>query len=177
MPLATLSRVIPAEALPDPAGRADGRCGELTAELAAAWACAPARWRSLVRHVAGERWYVPLFSTAEASGWLITWAAGTGLELHDHGDAAGTIAVVAGDLTERHTRRAAIEAAYGDADVAASALATRRVRAGSVTTFASDHIHEVRNDGRFPAVTIHVYAPRLDDMAFYDAADLTELTR
>ena len=89
-------------------------------------------------------------------GWLITWAPGTKLELHDHGDAAGSLAVVSGTLTEqfRHRRRA-------------EPLATRHLATGSLVSFDADHVHEVANTGFEPAVSIHVYAPSLEGMTFY----------
>jgi hypothetical protein len=148
---------------------------ELSHELAAAWAGTPERWGPLVRHIPGARCYVPLPVYDPAvddrlvapSAWLITWAPGTGLELHDHGGSAGTLAVVRGELTERHTTTTDV-AALGDGS-ARGRLRRRRLRRGSVTTFAADHVHEVRNDGLEPAVSIHVYVPGLTEMSFYDS--------
>jgi hypothetical protein len=141
------------------------------AYLAAAWVASPDHWRHLVRHVPGERWYAPLFSIPGAAGWLITWAPNTGLPAHDHGGAAGTLAVVRGELRERFTTTE--RAAAG-----APAWEARRLAAGSLTSFASDHVHEVVNRGVEPAVSIHVYAPGLDEMVFYDALpSSSELTK
>jgi predicted metal-dependent enzyme (double-stranded beta helix superfamily) len=150
-----------------------GARAELTADLAAAWVSAPARWRRLVHHVPGDRWYLPLFQRPGVSVWLITWAPGTGLDLHDHGGSSGTVAVVGGELTERHSTTGEILGAYpagrgGPAD-ARAVLRRRRLGRGTLTTFAADHVHEVRNDSRAPAVSIHVYAPGLEEMAFYGA--------
>jgi hypothetical protein len=152
--------------------RAEDQCpgagpGELTARQAAAWAAAPARWRHLVRHVPGERWYLPLGATPGASAWLITWAPGTGLALHDHGGVSGTMAVVGGQLTERYGTTADLDGARRRPGELVP-LPSRRLGRGSLTTFAPDHVHEVRNDGTEPAVSIHVYAPILEEMAFYD---------
>jgi hypothetical protein len=147
----------------------------LSARLAAAWAAAPERWQHLVRHVPGERWYLPLDDlVAESAGpaasaWLITWAPGTGLDLHDHGGSAGSLAVVSGLLSERYGIRAPGEPDEPAAGRLQGRLRRRRLRQGSVTTFGPDHVHAVRNEGVEPAVSIHVYVPGLTEMAFYDA--------
>jgi predicted metal-dependent enzyme (double-stranded beta helix superfamily) len=131
---------------------------ELTADLAGTWAGSPDRWRPLVRHEPGARWYRPLIELPGLSAWLISWAPGTGLDLHDHGGAGGSVAVVEGELDEHW-------ATAGDlAD-----LRHRTLARGSVTTFGADHVHAVRNLGSVPAVSIHVYAPGLEEMTFYDA--------
>lgn len=147
----------------------------LTAGLAAALAGSPERWEHLVVHVPGERRYVALFDDPQACGWLITWAPGTGLPLHDHGDASASLVVVGGALSERYTTRHDIERG-------GAILRPRHLGRGASASFGPDHVHEMRNDGPEPAVSIHVYAPRLDNMAFYDppsgaAAETTEVTR
>lgn len=133
---------------------------DLSADLARQFACTPVLWQPLVRHLEAERYYVPLFANDRASGWLITWAPGTALEFHDHGDAAGALALVQGSLSERYTDRAV-----------PGPLAHRTLAAGSVTSFGPDHVHEVRNLGSVPAISIHVYTPSLDNMTFYGALD------
>lgn len=140
-----------------PAARAAVADGDLTAEVAMRWACAPRRWRDAVQHVPGERWYLRLFEDERVCGWLITWAPGTTLELHDHGGAVGSLAVVEGVLQERFRDRRRVEP-----------FARRELTAGSMVTFTADHVHEVTNTGDVPAVSIHVYAPSLDEMTFYE---------
>jgi hypothetical protein len=181
----------PLSATPSPSPGAGG-CGpramaaaaRWSAELAVALTASSDRWAHLVRHVPGARWYLPLLGSpgvldldelsgtvppdATVSAWLITWAPGTGLDLHDHGGSAGTLAVVAGELTERHTNISELTA-DGPASFGPDTLRRRRLGPGTLTTFGPDHVHEVRNDGLEPAVSIHVYAPGLTDMAFYDA--------
>ncbi len=73
-----------------------------------------------------------------------------------HGDAAGTIAVIEGTLTERYATT-----------TRPGPLTTRQLRPGSLTTFEADHVHEVRHDGATAAISIHVYTPTLDTMTFY----------
>jgi predicted metal-dependent enzyme (double-stranded beta helix superfamily) len=130
-------------------------------ELAGWLAASPKRWGPLVRHLDGSRWWVPLLDDAQRSAWLITWPPDTGLDLHDHGEAAGALAVVAGTLDERYRRLV---------DPAGAPLAHRRLDVGSISAFGPDHVHEVWNRSSEPAVSIHVYAPRLDGMTFYEDA-------
>ena len=133
-----------------------------TIDLAAIWACTPALWLPMVHERPGERAYARLFPEADrgpaANAWVITWAPGTAIELHDHGDAAAAVAVVRGTLTEQFTVRGA-----------AGPLDRRQLPAGSIVSFGEDHLHEIRNTGAFTAVSIHVYSASLDGMTFYDA--------
>jgi hypothetical protein len=75
--------------------------------------------------------------------------------LHDHGGAAGALALVDGQLVERH----------GDRRVPGR-LGTRVLDAVTVVGFGADHVHEVRNAGVVPAVSLHVYSPSLETMTF-----------
>lgn len=138
----------------------------LTADLAREWAGDPELWRGLVHDVGEGRWYAPLFANDRVNGWLIIWAPGAALDLHDHGEATGTIAVVEGTLSERFFKR-------DDA----IPLTERDLTTGSITSFGNDHIHEVRNAGTSPAVSIHVYAPSLEGMTFYELTGDTERLR
>ena len=49
-------------------------------------------------------------------------------------------------------------------------LSKPRARVGEdeSITFGADHVHDVVNLGDEPALSIHVYAPRLVSMTFYD---------
>ena len=134
------------------------------ASLATRLGLAPSRWRPLVRHEPGVRRYVPLPDLG-CDAWVITWPPGTGLPRHDHGGAAGAMAVVEGTLVERHARR-----------WAPATIRRRVLDTGSVVAFGPDHIHEVRNDGVVPAVSIHVYAPSLETMHFYADDPRDDLT-
>lgn len=130
----------------------------LTAELATTWAAAPSRWEHRVEHVEHERWYLPLTTDDHASVWLISWAPGSGIDLHDHGDSAGALVVVAGSLQERFTTRGSSQR-----------MRRRELRGGQLVTFTADHVHEVWNATDRPAVSIHAYAPTLDAMSFYES--------
>jgi hypothetical protein len=43
--------------------------------------------------------------------------------------------------------------------------------ASASVTFDRSHIHEIVNLGSGPAVSVHVYAPRLTAMTYYDFRD------
>ena len=79
------------------------------------------------------------------------------IELHDHGGSSGAVHVVRGELEEASTNR-----------VLRTPLARSRGGEGEVVTFGPEHVHDVVNPGDRPALSIHVYAPRLVSMTFYD---------
>ena len=115
-------------------------------------------WRSR-RNLLGafpERWYEPLVVTDTHEAWLLGWGAGHELELHDHGDSAGAIAVVAGELAEYSVTPGV------------SHLRRQVLRPGTPLVFGVGHVHHVANEGRANALSVHVYSPRLRSMTFYD---------
>jgi len=100
-----------------------------------------------------ERQYERILATDTYEAWLIHWPAGTGLDLHDHGDSGGAFAVVDGELDETTI----------DGDRARM----RRVPAGSHSSFGAGQVHGVANTGQRPATSVHVYSPPLESMNFY----------
>lgn len=127
-----------------------------SAALAEAWAGDPERWQDQVRHVPGTRWYTRLFESAEANAWLITWAPGSAIDLHDHGRSAATVVVVEGELTE-HFRT-----------LDDPTTETRHLPPGSSVSFEPDHVHALVNDTDAVAASIHVYSPPLVAMRGID---------
>ena len=105
---------------------------------------------------AGERRHVRIRCTDDHDVWIIVWGVRSGVELHDHGDSAGAFAVASGELTET-----------APAD---GPTVIRRVGAGDERALAAGTLHAVRNDGPAVAVSVHVYAPPLRAMGFYDDA-------
>jgi predicted metal-dependent enzyme (double-stranded beta helix superfamily) len=91
--------------------------------------------------------------------WVIGWPAGGALELHDHGGSRGVVSVVAGSLLETSV------AHFGDR----LALRTRTVSAAtSPLSIGVGRIHDVTNLGPGPALSVHVYSPRLTSMTFFE---------
>ena len=106
-----------------------------------------------------ERSYLRIARAPGYELWLIRWPPDTGARAHDHGGAAGAVAVLEGELVERVYRT---EAHAGDPR-------TERWTAQRSQSFASDHLHAVWNESLRDAWSLHVYAPRLASMRFYAA--------
>ncbi|MGY1742127.1 MULTISPECIES: cysteine dioxygenase [unclassified Blastococcus] len=145
------------------------------AALAAALAANAAAWADLVEYRPGSRWTHLLDPATAAAAldpalhadldaaqvWVLSWLPGQGTPLHDHGGSAGAFGVVQGALTEltvTETRTGGVR----DEEVL---LDTGRVR-----PFGPHHVHQVTNVGVLPAVSVHVYAPRLTVMNTYRIA-------
>ena len=120
-------------------------------------------WASRVRYDVDRRWYGRLDVDASPDGvaveaWLLSWWPGQRTGLHDHGGSAGAFAVLRGQLREDTVRAPAGSPPQ---------LRGRTLRASEQRVFGPHHLHEVINDGPEPAVSIHVYAPRLTSMTRY----------
>lgn len=109
-----------------------------------------------------DRGFRRLLLTDVYEAWLIAWAPGGSLDLHDHGGSAGAVVVVEGELLERYTdwRRPL-------------PLRTNRVRAHETLAVEPTRVHGVWNPGPAAAVSVHVYSPPLTAMTFYDPRLLT----
>lgn len=104
---------------------------------------------------------MPLLAGDDYEAWLLGWPVGNGIELHDHGDSWGAAFVVQGAINET----------FLDGSGALPAgrhLRHRRLPAGSLVAFGPDHIHDMSNAGDRPALSIHVYSPRLTTMTYYE---------
>jgi predicted metal-dependent enzyme (double-stranded beta helix superfamily) len=88
--------------------------------------------------------------------WFIGWPGGSLAPLHDHGGASGVVGVLSGRLTESFHRPGL------------DGWQQRDWRAGQRLELAPGVCHEVRNPGTRIAYSVHVYAPRLECMTFYD---------
>ena len=96
---------------------------------------------------------------ADAEVWLLSWLPGQGTDLHDHGASSGAFAVAAGTLTER--------VVTADRRGRRPRGTSAELAAGRARFFGPHYIHQVRNVGDEPAVSVHVYAPRLRIMNTY----------
>lgn len=125
-------------------------------------------WQGLVDFDPVTRYYARLLADRDHEAWLLTWLPGQGTPWHDHGGSAGSFVVLQGALTEEVAGyRNAVE--LGD---------VRRVEGpgvllspGDQRTFGTRHLHRVTNAGSDPAVSLHVYSPRLTAMTNYTAVD------
>jgi quercetin dioxygenase-like cupin family protein len=114
----------------------------------------PSRWAHLVRHDSGQRVFAPLDPGPDAGAWVICWMPGHDTGFHDHDHSSGAVAVVSGQIREER--------------IGAGWEVTRRTYgAGEVIPFVSGNIHRMLHVGDEPAVSIHVYSPKLQVMGAY----------
>ncbi|MCU1450694.1 MAG: cysteine dioxygenase [Acidimicrobiales bacterium] len=104
---------------------------------------------------ATRRHHARLLVTDDYEAWLLGWAPGQHVGVHDHGDAAGALVVVEGELFEELPR---------------ARRSTRRLATGQASLVPPGQLHDVGNGSTSPALSIHVYSPPLSTMTFYDSA-------
>jgi hypothetical protein len=108
-----------------------------------------------------RRW--ALMAASEVyEAWVIAWPPGGAIELHDHGGSSGAVVVAAGELLETSV------VARPSGGVA---LETTRMGEGGSVRFTGRHVHDVVNVGATPAISVHVYAPLLTSMTYYQVTD------
>jgi hypothetical protein len=143
-----------------------------SAALAVSLALRTDLWEPLVRYRGSSRWTALLepddvrrfldpslhAELAEAQIWLLSWLPEQGTLLHDHGLSAGAFAVARGTLTERVV---ATGGAGGPRE------SDTELPAGRLRFFGPHYVHQVTNRHAEPAVSVHVYAPRLTEMNTY----------
>ena len=84
---------------------------------------------------------------------------GQGTTWHDHGGSGGAFVVLQGALVDGTAVHGLVRGA-------------RHIhRRGAVHAFGPDHMHRVTNEGPDPAVSLHVYAPRLEVQHDYVSDD------
>lgn len=103
-----------------------------------------------------ERCWRSIARTDELEAMVIAWPVGGSIELHDHGPSSGAVVVVSGQLTESYLTPGA------------GTLASRTVVEHDGIVFGRGHVHDVSNIGPHPAISVHVYAPALTSMTFFD---------
>jgi predicted metal-dependent enzyme (double-stranded beta helix superfamily) len=129
-------------------------------EIARTFARQPQLWPVEPKFDSINRWYACLADDADAQIWLLTWLPGQKTDLHDHGGSAGAFVVVSGAILEETV----VTNRY-DTEVRSDIVA-----AGHGRRFGGHHVHRMTNTGRSPAVSIHVYGPKLETMNRYEMA-------
>ncbi|KRE62451.1 cysteine dioxygenase family protein [Nostocoides sp. Soil756] len=118
-----------------------------------------ALWRPHLDFDPVSRYYRRLLADGAHEAWLLTWLPGQGTPWHDHGGSAGAFVVLQGVLVERTARHGLVRG-------------IRRIHTrGASHAFGPEYVHRVTNEGPDPAVSLHVYAPRLASMTDYDEHD------
>ena len=105
-----------------------------------------------------QRWHQRIYRDRRVDVWLISWLPTQGTQLHDHGGSSGSFTVLSGALTEAVL-------------TGGSTLHDHERSAGSTISFGPRYVHDVRNLGHAPAVSVHAYSAPLTSMTYYDLAD------
>lgn len=117
--------------------------------LAERLAADPSEWRHLVRHDPAARVFERIVDEPSVEAWLICWMPGHDTGFHDHDLSSGAVAVIEGEVREERL-------------LLGSASASSRAHcAGELFDFSPADIHRVVHHGDVPAVTLHVYSPRI----------------
>ena len=127
-------------------------------DIAAGLAQARALWAAAVHHDPDRRFFARLLETDAYAAWVIGWAPGQGVGLHDHGGSAGAVVVVDGRLVESEV-------------VPGAGVRHRTVGTGESFAFGAGHVHGVANFDDRPATSIHVYSPPLRAMTYFGSDD------
>jgi predicted metal-dependent enzyme (double-stranded beta helix superfamily) len=106
-----------------------------------------------------ERSWVLLAVTDLFEAWAISWPPGGRIEFHDHGRSSGAVVVAKGCLTETSVQAT---------DVGMARIATHHVATGEHRRFGPRYVHDLLNEGDEPAISVHVYGPRLTTMSYYE---------
>lgn len=100
------------------------------------------RWKHLLRYDPEERFAALVDRSDDQEIWLMSWLPGQTASLHDHAGTTGAFTVVSGTLTEVVTTRVQV---------------VHQLVAGQSRVWGPGYVHQVRNDGVDPAVSVHVY--------------------
>ena len=111
---------------------------------------------SLLDPEATERQWLEIPTSTDLQLWLMSWPPGAESGWHDHGEATGAFTVLSGRLVERRWN---------------AGVWLDWLWPGDTRAFLGNHIHNVGNDGKETALSLHVYAPRLTTMTRYDLVD------
>jgi hypothetical protein len=153
--LASLGDLVPHEGLLTP--------DELEG-VAAHIAGRPGIWEPLVHADPANRRYELVYEDERMDAWVLSWMPGQGTGFHDHYISGVGLAVAAGGVREDLM-------VYGREHVAL------HLRTGDTRQGGPGYVHRVQHETGEPAVTIHVYSPRLDWVGQYRLDESTGVVR
>jgi predicted metal-dependent enzyme (double-stranded beta helix superfamily) len=110
----------------------------------------------------GERIFGRVYRVATHDIWLIRWGEGSHTQLHDHGGSAGALYVVEGELVEHQRNPSGVGRPI-----------RRLLRQSEHRSMSASHVHEVANESKATAVSVHVYSPPLETMRHYEPGTLS----
>jgi len=123
-------------------------------DVARAIADRPQIWEPLVHADPQHRRYELVYEDDRMDAWILSWMPGQGTGFHDHYISGVGLSVARGCVRE-------------DLLVYGTAPQARDLRAGDSRQGGPGYIHRVTHHEGRPAVTVHVYSPRLDWVGQY----------
>lgn len=114
----------------------------------------PELWEPLVRIDADRRSYELIYEDESVDAWVLSWMPGQGTGFHDHYISSVGLCCAQGTVQE-------------DLMVYGQGHSELHLRPGDSRQGGPGYIHRVRHELGEPAVTIHVYSPRLDWVGQY----------
>ena len=118
----------------------------------------PELWEHLVRADPGRRRYELIYEDESIDAWVLSWMPGQGTGFHDHYISSVGLCCALGGVRE-------------DLMVYGGEQEELQLRPGDSRQGGPGYIHRVRHALGEPAVTIHVYSPRLDWVGQYRLGD------
>ena len=115
-------------------------------------------WEPLVHDNPDRRCYELVYEDDRMDAWILSWMPGQGTGFHDHYISGVGLCVAQGCVRE-------------DMMVYGSEPQSRLLREGATRQGGPGYIHRVNHDEGTPAVTVHVYSPRLDWVGQYRLAE------
>lgn len=143
--LASLDDLVPHEGILTP---------EELEEVARGIAARPELWRPLAPVDRERRRYELLYEDDRMDAWVLSWMPGQATGFHDHYISSVGLCMAQGSVREDQMR-------YGIPHL------ERHLRPGDSRRGDPSYIHRVQYEDGEPAVTIHVYSPRLDWVGQY----------
>ena len=115
-------------------------------------------WEPLVHANPERRCYELVYEDDRMDAWILSWMPGQGTGFHDHYISGVGLCVARGCVRE-------------DIMVYGGEPQSRRLGVGATRQGGPGYIHRVNHDEGLPAVTVHVYSPRLDWVGQYRLAE------
>lgn len=134
------------------------------AEVARGIAARPELWGPLTYADTERRRYELIYEDDRMDAWVLSWMPGQATGFHDHYVSSVGVCVAQGEVRE-------------DQLVFGGSPLERHLRAGDVRSGDATYIHRVSYEAGEPAVTVHVYSPRLDWVGQYRIDETTGVMR
>jgi hypothetical protein len=133
-------------------------------EVASDVAARPDVWGPFVHADTERRRYELLYEDERMDAWVLSWMPGQETGFHDHYISSVGVCVAQGTVRESQLR-------YGMPAI------ERELSPGMSRRGNPSYVHRVQHLTGQPAVTIHVYSPRLDWVGQYRIADDATIRR